>query len=204
MYTLVDLQVLLCHLEVGDKAGGDKALAVRVSLTVKCESWESLMNLANRLWLTKLKSFKLVLTVHADLLIHQTFFCQMLEKSQFAKLPAKPSHYTVVYPHSWLHYRIPLSTILHVFPLAARVLILLPITPKWFINTVTLYMCSWRYRLIVYTSARGLGMLLYMFSLIVKEHGSHNPLGVSSLAWERMVPRPLTLAFKQKSLLKLG
>ena len=55
---------------------------------------ESLANLANRLQFTKLKPSKLVLTINnllADLLIRQTFFCQMLETSQFAKL----SHYTV-------------------------------------------------------------------------------------------------------------
>ena len=42
---------------------------------------------------------KLVFTINnllADLLIRLTFFCQMLEKSQFAKLPpAKLSRYTV-------------------------------------------------------------------------------------------------------------
>ena len=50
---------------------------------------ESLANLENRPWFTKLKPSKLVLTINnllADLLIHQTFFCQMFEKSQFAKL----------------------------------------------------------------------------------------------------------------------
>ena len=49
---------------------------------------ESLVNLANRLWFTKLKPSNLVLTIDnllADLLIHQTFFHQMLKKSQFAK-----------------------------------------------------------------------------------------------------------------------
>ena len=55
---------------------------------------ESLVNLANRPWFTKLKPSKLVLSINnllADLLLHQTVFCQMLEKSQFAKL----SCYTV-------------------------------------------------------------------------------------------------------------
>ena len=45
--------------------------------------------------ITKLKPSKLVLTINnllADLLIRQPFFCQMLEKSQFAKLsPTKLS-----------------------------------------------------------------------------------------------------------------
>ena len=55
---------------------------------------ESLANLANRLWFAKLKPSILVLTIDnllADFLIRQTFFRQMLEKSQFAKL----SRYTV-------------------------------------------------------------------------------------------------------------
>ena len=59
-------------------------------------SWETLANLANRLQFAKLKPSKLVLTINnllADLLIRQTFFCQMLETSHFAKL----SHYTVIY-----------------------------------------------------------------------------------------------------------
>ena len=50
---------------------------------------KSLANLVNHLWFTKLKSSNLVLTIDnllADLLIHQTFFHQMLKKSQFAKL----------------------------------------------------------------------------------------------------------------------
>ena len=41
------------------------------------------------------KTIRLVLQINnllADLLIHQTFICQMLETSQFAKL----SHYTVI------------------------------------------------------------------------------------------------------------
>ena len=44
-------------------------------------------NLANRPKFAKLKPFKLVLTINnllADLLIRQTFFCQMFETSQFA------------------------------------------------------------------------------------------------------------------------
>ena len=50
---------------------------------------ESLANLVNRPWFTKLKPSKLVPTINnqlADLLICQTSFHQMLEKSQFAKL----------------------------------------------------------------------------------------------------------------------
>ena len=46
-------------------------------------------SLANHLWFAKLKPSKLVLTIDnllADLLIRQTCFRQMLEKSQFAKL----------------------------------------------------------------------------------------------------------------------
>ena len=49
----------------------------------------SLANLVNCPQFTKLKPSKLVLTVNnllADLLIRQTFFHQMLEMSQFAKL----------------------------------------------------------------------------------------------------------------------
>ena len=56
---------------------------------------ESLANLANRSWFAKLKPSNLVVTIDnllADLLIRQTFLCQMLEKSQFAKL----SHYAVI------------------------------------------------------------------------------------------------------------
>ena len=64
---------------------------------------KSLVNLANRQWFTKLKSFKLVLTINnllADLLIRQTLFCQILEKSQFTKLfPIKLSCYTVFGMH---------------------------------------------------------------------------------------------------------
>ena len=48
---------------------------------------ESLANLANCLWFAKLKPSKLVLTINnllADLLIRQTFFRQIVEKSQFA------------------------------------------------------------------------------------------------------------------------
>ena len=51
---------------------------------------ESLMYLANCPWFAKLKpSNYVVLTINnllADLLPHQTFFCQMLKKSQFPKL----------------------------------------------------------------------------------------------------------------------
>ena len=50
---------------------------------------ENLANLANHLQFTKLKSSKLVVTINkslADLFICQTFFCQTLEKSKFAKL----------------------------------------------------------------------------------------------------------------------
>ena len=52
--------------------------------------WEkSWANSANHSWFAKLKPTKLVLTINyllADLLICQTFFHQMFEKSQFAKL----------------------------------------------------------------------------------------------------------------------
>ena len=50
---------------------------------------ETLANLANGPWFAKLKPSKLVLIINnllADLLIRQTFFCQMLETSQFVKL----------------------------------------------------------------------------------------------------------------------
>ena len=50
---------------------------------------ESLVNLVNRPQFAKLKPSKFVLTINnllADLLIRQTFFRQMLETSQFAKL----------------------------------------------------------------------------------------------------------------------
>ena len=68
--------------------------------SVKVWRGESLVNLANRPWFTKLKPSKLVLKVNnlladllADLLIYQTFFRQMLETSQFAKFyPTKLSH----------------------------------------------------------------------------------------------------------------
>ena len=60
---------------------------------------ESLAKLVNYLWFTKLKPSNLVLTIDnllADLLIRQTFFYEMLENSQFAKLiPPKFSHYMV-------------------------------------------------------------------------------------------------------------
>ena len=48
-------------------------------------------NLANRLSFAKLKPSKLVVTIDnplADLFIRQTFFCQMLENSKFAKQSA--------------------------------------------------------------------------------------------------------------------
>ena len=50
---------------------------------------ESLVNLENCPLFAKLKPSKLVLIINnllADLLIRQTFFCQILENSQFAKL----------------------------------------------------------------------------------------------------------------------
>ena len=50
---------------------------------------ENLANLANCSWFAKLKPSKLVLTINyllVDLLIRQTFFHQMLEKSWFTKL----------------------------------------------------------------------------------------------------------------------
>ena len=55
---------------------------------------DSLVNLANCPRFIKLKPSKLVLTINnplTDLLIHQTFFRQMLETSQFAK----PSRYMI-------------------------------------------------------------------------------------------------------------
>ena len=59
----------------------------------------SLANLVNHPWFTKLKPSKLIITINNlldDLLIHQTLFHQMLEKSQFTKLsPTKLSCYTV-------------------------------------------------------------------------------------------------------------
>ena len=66
------------------------------------------MNLANRLQFVKLKPSKLVVTINnplADLFIRQTFFCQTLEKSKFAKL----SRYTVT-------VIILLSDIIYYFP----------------------------------------------------------------------------------------
>ena len=51
---------------------------------------ESLANLENHPWFTKLKPSKLVHTINnllADLLICQTFFHQMLKKSKFIKFP---------------------------------------------------------------------------------------------------------------------
>ena len=59
---------------------------------------ETLANLTNCPWFTKLKPSKLVLTINnllADLLIRQTFFCQMLKTSPFAKLFL----HTVYYSH---------------------------------------------------------------------------------------------------------
>ena len=55
---------------------------------------ESLTNLVNRPRFAKLKPSKLVLTINnllADLLIHQTFFYQMFEMTQFAKLSPPPN-----------------------------------------------------------------------------------------------------------------
>ena len=52
---------------------------------------ESLVNLVNCLQFTKLKLLVTINKPLADLFIHQTFFCQMFEKSKFAKL----SCYTV-------------------------------------------------------------------------------------------------------------
>ena len=52
-------------------------------------SGETLVNLVNNQWLTKLKLSQLVLTINnllVDLLIHPTLLYQMLEKSQFAKV----------------------------------------------------------------------------------------------------------------------
>ena len=55
----------------------------------------------------KLKPSKLVLTINnllADLSIRQTFFCQMLKTSQFAKFPpARLSRYTVLYIQLLVH-----------------------------------------------------------------------------------------------------
>ena len=66
------------------------------------------LNLANRRWFAKLKPSKLLLAINnllADLLIHQTFFCQILENSQFAKF----SHYTVSNNYSLQSYQVVLS-----------------------------------------------------------------------------------------------
>ena len=51
-------------------------------------------------WFTKLKLSKLVLTINnllVDVIIHQTFFHQMLKKSQFAKLLLLPNFSTIRY-----------------------------------------------------------------------------------------------------------
>ena len=69
-------------------------LEIPIPYSGKVWWWESLANLVDRPWFAKLKPSNLVLTIDnllADLLICQTFFRQMLEKSQFAKL----SRYTV-------------------------------------------------------------------------------------------------------------
>ena len=47
---------------------------------------ESLANLADRPWFTKLKPVLTINNLLADLLIRQTSLCQMFETSQFAKL----------------------------------------------------------------------------------------------------------------------
>ena len=61
---------------------------------------ESLANLVNRPLFTKLKPSKLVLTIKnllADLLIRQTFFCQMLKRVNSPNFPpAKLSRYMVI------------------------------------------------------------------------------------------------------------
>ena len=60
-----------------------------VSYSGKVWRGESLANLANRPWFTKLKPSKLVVTINnllADLFIRQIFFHQMLRKSKFAKV----------------------------------------------------------------------------------------------------------------------
>ena len=65
--------------------------------------WESFANLANHPCFTKLKPSKLIFTISkllGDLLIYQTFFRQMLERSHFAKLfSTKPPCYMV---YDWI------------------------------------------------------------------------------------------------------
>ena len=64
---------------------------------------ESLANLANHLQFAKLKPSKLVVTIDnplADLFIRQTFFCQTLEKSKFAKHSSRQTF--PLYGIAWL------------------------------------------------------------------------------------------------------
>ena len=71
---LTTTRLRLCYVPYGDKLWRGETLA----------------NLANRPWFTKLKLSKLILIINnllADLFIRQTFFRQMLEKSQFARFP---------------------------------------------------------------------------------------------------------------------
>ena len=66
------------------------------------------MNLANRLQFAKLKSSKLVVTIDnrlANLFICQTFFCQTLEKSRFAKHSAPQTF--LLYGNSKVYGKIP-------------------------------------------------------------------------------------------------
>ena len=72
-------------------------------------------NLGNYPWFTKLKPFKLVLIINnllADLLIHQTFFHQMLEKINLPNfstiwymysMPVPMWVHTYTYTHTWVH-----------------------------------------------------------------------------------------------------
>ena len=78
---------------------------------------ESLVNLASRPRFAKLKPSKLVLTINsllADLLIRQTFFHQMLETSQFAKLPPRQ-----IFP-LYSNYSLILLSAFKILPLCVR------------------------------------------------------------------------------------
>ena len=65
---------------------------------------ESLAILINRLWFTKLKPSKVLVTINnplVDLFICQAFFCQTLQKSNSPNiLPAKLFRYMVCAMHS--------------------------------------------------------------------------------------------------------
>ena len=73
-------------------------------------------------------SSKLVLTINnllADLLNHQTFFCQMLGKSQFTKLsPAKLSHLKIIISFMLMH-ALPGHDLIQAIPLSCAAALLL-------------------------------------------------------------------------------